>query len=240
MSCPAWSCSITSRPAERWSWPSSRPCRSGSGRLGAHLLSQLLDRGIDPRLAQSLITDAGLDLAASVLAVARAETDQDCAELHRKLARSHLPHLLLDRDHLLHVVLPDDGVGRAPGVRARRIGTHRQQRPAGHGGPPARSRAGGPVGARRGRGGEPDAGPVRRPDRPPAAQERDRGPGPGLADPRPADHPRRRARHRLRRTRSGSYCGTTGHGSWPRPNCTSTSRRWATASGRSSSSPAAA
>ena len=41
-------------------------------RLGADLLSQLLDRGIDPRLAESLITEAGLDLAASVLAVARA------------------------------------------------------------------------------------------------------------------------------------------------------------------------
>jgi purine catabolism regulator len=76
-------------------------------RLGADLLSQLLDRGIDPRLAQSLITEAGLDLAASVLAVARAETDRDCSELHRKLARSHLPHLLLDRDHLLYVVLSE-------------------------------------------------------------------------------------------------------------------------------------
>ncbi|MGH3405576.1 MAG: PucR family transcriptional regulator, partial [Streptosporangiaceae bacterium] len=76
-------------------------------RLGADLLSQLLDRGIDPRLAESLIADSGLDLAVSVLAVARAGDDRDGAELHRKLARSHLPHLLLDRDRMLYVVLPD-------------------------------------------------------------------------------------------------------------------------------------
>jgi PucR family transcriptional regulator, purine catabolism regulatory protein len=76
-------------------------------RLGADLLGQLLDRGIDPRLAGSLIADAGLDLASSVLALARAGGDRDAAELHRKLARSHLPHLLLDRDRLLHVVLPE-------------------------------------------------------------------------------------------------------------------------------------
>ncbi|MGH3827659.1 MAG: PucR family transcriptional regulator, partial [Pseudonocardiaceae bacterium] len=32
------------------------------------------------------------------------------AELHRKLARSHLPHLLLDLDGLLHVVLPEGAI----------------------------------------------------------------------------------------------------------------------------------
>jgi PucR family transcriptional regulator, purine catabolism regulatory protein len=95
-------------------------------RLGADLLGQLLDRGIDPRLAESLVADAGLDLAASVLAVARAETDQDCAELHRKLARSHLPHLLLDRDHLLYVVLPEAALAgklAAALARSARIGS---------------------------------------------------------------------------------------------------------------------
>jgi purine catabolism regulator len=76
-------------------------------RLGAGLLSQLLDRGIDPRLAESLIADAGLDLSVSVLAVARADGDRDGARLHRKLARTNLPHLLLDRDQMLYVVLPE-------------------------------------------------------------------------------------------------------------------------------------
>ena len=41
-------------------------------RVGADLLSQLLDRRIDPRVAGPLIADAGLDLAISVLAVAQA------------------------------------------------------------------------------------------------------------------------------------------------------------------------
>jgi hypothetical protein len=74
---------------------------------GAGLLSQLLDPGIDPRLAESLIADAGLDLSVSVLAVARAGADRDGAELHRKLARTNLPHLVLDRDQMLYVVLPE-------------------------------------------------------------------------------------------------------------------------------------
>jgi PucR family transcriptional regulator, purine catabolism regulatory protein len=76
-------------------------------RLGADLLRQLLDRRIDPIVAEPQIADAGLDLAVTVLAVARAEGDRASAELHRKLARSHLPHLLLERDRMLHIVLPE-------------------------------------------------------------------------------------------------------------------------------------
>lgn len=79
-------------------------------RLGADLLSQLLDRRIDPRVAEPQIADAGLDLAVSVLAVALAGDDPVGAELHRKLARSHLPHLLLDRDRMLYVVLPEGAI----------------------------------------------------------------------------------------------------------------------------------
>ncbi|HEY1324526.1 MAG TPA: helix-turn-helix domain-containing protein, partial [Streptosporangiaceae bacterium] len=102
-------------------------------RLDAGLLGQLLDRRIDPRVAGPLIADAGLDLAASVLAVTRAAHDRADAELHRKLARSHLPHLLLNLDRVLHVVLPEAAVdarfvpelagpGRAAGSSGR-IGT---------------------------------------------------------------------------------------------------------------------
>ena len=79
-------------------------------RLGTDLLGQLLDRGIDPRLAGSLVADAGLDLAASVLAVTKAGEDRDGDELCRKLARSHQPYLLVARDRLLHVVLPETAV----------------------------------------------------------------------------------------------------------------------------------
>jgi purine catabolism regulator len=76
-------------------------------RLDADLLGQLLDRRIDPRVAGPLIADAGLDLAVSVLAAARAAHDRADADLHRRLARSHLPHLLLNLDRVLHVVLPE-------------------------------------------------------------------------------------------------------------------------------------
>jgi PucR family transcriptional regulator, purine catabolism regulatory protein len=96
-------------------------------RLGADLLSQLLDRRIDERVAEPLIADAGLDLAVTVLAVARAADDRGGAELHRKLARRHLPHLLLDLDHLLHVVLPEAAVNpqliAALGAPARAVGS---------------------------------------------------------------------------------------------------------------------
>ena len=91
-------------------WPSSPRCQERQWRLDADLLGQLLDRRIDPRVAGPLIADAGLDLAASVLAVTRAAHDRDDAELHRKLARSHLPHLLLNLDRVLHVVLPEAAI----------------------------------------------------------------------------------------------------------------------------------
>ncbi len=82
--------------------------------IGADLLSQLLDRRIDPRVAGPLIADAGLDLDVSVIAVARAADERAAPQLHRKLARSHVPHLVLDLDRLLHVVLPEAAVdGRA-------------------------------------------------------------------------------------------------------------------------------
>jgi PucR family transcriptional regulator, purine catabolism regulatory protein len=96
-------------------------------RLSADLLSQLLDRRIDPRVAEPLIADAGLDLAISVLVVARAGDDRAGAEMHRKLARSHLPHLLLDLDRVLHIVLPEDAVGGhlvpGPAESARAMGS---------------------------------------------------------------------------------------------------------------------
>jgi purine catabolism regulator len=80
-------------------------------RLGADLLSQLLDRRIDARAAEPLIADAGLDLAVSVVAVARAADERASPALHRKLARSHVPHLVLDLGGLLHAVLPEAAVG---------------------------------------------------------------------------------------------------------------------------------
>jgi purine catabolism regulator len=76
-------------------------------KLGADLLAQLLDRRIDPRAADPQIVDAGLDPEVSVLVVARAWGDRPGADLNRRLARSQVPHLRLDRDRLLYVMLPE-------------------------------------------------------------------------------------------------------------------------------------
>jgi PucR family transcriptional regulator, purine catabolism regulatory protein len=78
-------------------------------RLGADMLARLLDRRIDPRAAESQLEESGLDLPVSVLAAARG-TESDGAELHRRLARAHVPHLLLHRDGMLYVALADDAV----------------------------------------------------------------------------------------------------------------------------------
>jgi purine catabolism regulator len=74
------------------------------------LLSQLLDRRIDPRAAESRIADIGLDLAASVVAALRAAAGGTGAELDRRLARARVPHLLLQLDRMLYVVLPANAV----------------------------------------------------------------------------------------------------------------------------------
>ncbi|MGH3275833.1 MAG: PucR family transcriptional regulator [Streptosporangiaceae bacterium] len=76
-------------------------------KLGADLLGEMLDRRIDPRLAATQLTEAGLDLADCVLAVVRPGPGSTSADMHRKLDRSRVPHLLLHRDCLLYVLLPD-------------------------------------------------------------------------------------------------------------------------------------
>src|SRR5262249_25258002 len=63
----------------------------------------------DPRAAESQLEESGLDPAGSVLAAARG-TESSGAELHRRLARARVPHLLLHRDRMLYVVLADDAV----------------------------------------------------------------------------------------------------------------------------------
>jgi purine catabolism regulator len=101
--------------------------RERQRRLGAELLSQLLDRRLDPRVAESQIADMGLDLTASVLAVTRADHDSAGIGLHRTLARARVPHLLLSLDRLLHVVLPAASLEAclvpAQGEPARAVGS---------------------------------------------------------------------------------------------------------------------
>ena len=74
-----------------------------------------------------MIADAGLDLAVSVVAVTRAADDRADAHLHRRLARSHLPHLLLNLDRMLHVVLPEAAVERPSRLQAGRADVRRRQ-----------------------------------------------------------------------------------------------------------------
>lgn len=96
-------------------------------RLGADLLSQLMDRRMDERVAEPQIADLGLDLAVSVLVVTRAGPGGTGADLHRKLDRCRVPHLLLRRDGVLYLVLPE-GAAQAhllgePGEPARAVGS---------------------------------------------------------------------------------------------------------------------
>lgn len=81
-------------------------------RLGADMLARLVDRRIDPRGAESQLEESGLNLAVSVLAVTRG-TESNGAELHRRLARARVPHLLLPRDGMLYVVLAEDAVEKS-------------------------------------------------------------------------------------------------------------------------------
>ena len=74
---------------------------------GAELLGQLLDRAIDQRLAGTRLAEAGLDLASCVLGLLRAGPPGAALRLHRGLDRRRTPHLLLSRDELLYLLLPD-------------------------------------------------------------------------------------------------------------------------------------
>lgn len=83
-------------------------------RQRAELLGDLIDQRIDPRLAVSQLTRARLDLAECVLAVVRAGTGSRAAEVQRRLDRSGVPHLLLQRDRLLYALLPDGPLEAEP------------------------------------------------------------------------------------------------------------------------------
>jgi PucR family transcriptional regulator, purine catabolism regulatory protein len=103
-------------------------------RLGADLLARLLDRRIDPQVAEAQLAEYGVDPASCVLAAARGGTDGTGAELDRRLARARIPHLLLHRDHTLYVVIADTaadvGLLVTPGGQAGTLGTSDRLRAA--------------------------------------------------------------------------------------------------------------
>lgn len=73
-------------------------------RLGANLLTRLLDRRIDAQAAQLQLAELGLDLVTCVLIAARAAGDGTAA--HRRLAAARVPHALLHRDYTVYLLLP--------------------------------------------------------------------------------------------------------------------------------------
>ena len=76
-------------------------------RMGAELLSQLLDDQLDAGPAELRFTATGLVAADCVLLAVRAATPDWERELHLGLGRRGLPYLLLSRGEVLYAVLPD-------------------------------------------------------------------------------------------------------------------------------------
>jgi len=84
--------------------------RQRKRREGGELLEQLLDARPTrhPKFADP--SPGGLDLAVSVLAVLRPGHAAVDDALHREFSRAHLTSLLVRRDDLLHVVLPETAI----------------------------------------------------------------------------------------------------------------------------------
>jgi PucR C-terminal helix-turn-helix domain len=67
----------------------------------------MIDRRVDPWVADEQVTDAGLDLSTCVLVMANVGRQVTATDLHRVLVRTRVPYLLLRRDCLLYVAIPD-------------------------------------------------------------------------------------------------------------------------------------
>src|SRR5882757_2262676 len=76
-------------------------------RMGAELLSQLLDDQLDAGPAELRFTATGLAAADCVLLAVRGPGPDWERELHLGLSRRGLPYLLLSRGDVLYAVLPD-------------------------------------------------------------------------------------------------------------------------------------
>jgi purine catabolism regulator len=83
-------------------------------RLGANLLTRLLERRIDPQAAQLQLAELGLDLAACVLIAAQAAGDG--TPVHRRLAAARVPHAVLHRDSAVYLLLPAPSAATALAV----------------------------------------------------------------------------------------------------------------------------
>lgn len=88
--------------------------RERSLRLGATLLAQLLDRRISVGAARNQLTAVGLGEGNLLLAACAAPADeQDPHQLHHLLEDLEVPHLMLNRPPLIHLLLRDDATAVA-------------------------------------------------------------------------------------------------------------------------------
>jgi len=76
-------------------------------RMGAELLSQLLDEQLDPGAAELQFTAIGLTASECVLLAVHGAGQDGDRDLHLGLSRRGLPYLLLRRGEVLYAVLPD-------------------------------------------------------------------------------------------------------------------------------------
>jgi Purine catabolism regulatory protein-like family/PucR C-terminal helix-turn-helix domain len=81
--------------------------REQQRRQGADLLSRMIDRRVDPWVADEQVTNAGLELSTCVLVMANVGPHVTSADMHRVLARTRVPNLLARRDCLLYVLIPN-------------------------------------------------------------------------------------------------------------------------------------
>lgn len=79
-------------------------------RLSADLLSQLLDGRHDRNVISRQLEETGIVLSNCVLAATRATEATSESSVHAKLARARVSHLVVQRDGVLFVLLPESAV----------------------------------------------------------------------------------------------------------------------------------
>jgi purine catabolism regulator len=105
-------------------------------RIGADLLTQLMDGRHDPQVVSLQLEEAGIVLANCVLATARATPVMSEASVHARLVRTRVSHLLGQRNGVLFILLPESAIfplllplmtaaGASVGLAGDLAGTHR-------------------------------------------------------------------------------------------------------------------
>ena len=93
-------------------------------RAGAETTAQLLDGRTDARTGRRLLLDSGLDPDRSVIACLADAADNRLREVHVRLWRAQIPHILALRGAVVHAVVPDTEEAAAGMVAAVGPGAH--------------------------------------------------------------------------------------------------------------------